>query len=148
MVTDSPLDRVIDYPLAVGNEIVPVTAMQMGNPNCCIFVDEFGAIDWRQLGPLIENHPEFPERTNVIFIRVRDRGNIEERLWERGVGETQSSGTCACAAVVASIIKDKTDRRVNVHAPGGIIPIEWREDGEVVLTGIASVVYSGEWLMD
>ena len=145
MLTDGPRDRVVDYPLRVGDETLRVTALQMGNPNCCIFVDDFDAIDWRRLGPLIENHPQFSERTNVIFIRVRDSGNIEERLWERGVGETESSGTCSCAAVVASVINGKTDRSVDVHAPGGIIPIEWRADGEVVLTGRADLVYSGEW---
>ncbi len=148
MLTDEPLDRVINYPLEVGNETVRVTALQMGNPNCCIFVDDFRRVDWRRLGPLIENHPRFPERTNVIFIRVRDRENIEERLWERGVGETESSGTCSCAAVIASVINYKTDRRVNVHAPGGLIPIEWRADGEVVLTGRADVIYNGEWLRE
>ena len=148
MLTDGPRDRVIDYPLVVGDETLRVTALQMGNPNCCIFVEDFNAIDWRRLGPLIENHPQFPERTNVIFIRLQDRGNIEERLWERGVGETESSGTCSCAAVIASAINDKTDRRVQVHAPGGIIPIEWRQDGEVVLTGRADVVYQGEWLLE
>jgi len=148
MLTERPLDRVIDYPLAVDDETLRVTALQMGNPNCCVFVDDFDATDWRRLGPLIENHPQFPERTNVIFIRVRDRSNIEERLWERGVGETESSGTCSCAAVIASVINDRSDRRVSVHAPGGIIPIEWREDGEVVLTGRAEVVYNGEWLVE
>src|SRR5216684_5208716 len=147
MLTGEPLDRVIDYSLQVGDETLRVTALLMGNPNCCIFVEDFYKIDWRRLGPLIENHPQFPERTNVIFVRVRDRDNIEERIWERGVGETESSGTCSCAAVIASVINEKTDRRVRVHAPGGVIPIEWRADGEVVLTGTASVVYSGEWLM-
>ncbi len=146
MKTDEPLDRVIDYPLEVGSETFRITALQMGNPNCCIFVDDFDSVDWRRLGPLIEHHPRFPERTNVIFVRVRDRENIEERLWERGVGETESSGTCSCAAVVASVINGLTDRRVNVHAPGGVLPIEWRADGEVVLTGRAEVIYSGEWL--
>jgi diaminopimelate epimerase len=146
MLTDAPLDLVIDFPLQVGDETLRVTALQMGNPNCCVFVDDFETIDWRRLGPLIENHPQFPERTNVIFVRVRDRGNIEERIWERGVGETESSGTCSCAAVVASVINKKADRQVSVHAPGGVIPIEWRDDGEVVLTGRADVVYSGEWL--
>jgi diaminopimelate epimerase len=146
MTTDRPLDQVMNYPLAVGDETLKVTALQMGNPNCCVFVDEFHELDLRRLGPLIENHPQFPERTNVIFVRVRDRAKIEERIWERGVGETESSGTCSCAAMVASVINDKTDRAVDVHAPGGIIPIEWRDDGEVVLTGRADVVYSGEWL--
>ena len=146
MRTDEPLERVIDYPLVVGDETLRVIALQMGNPNCCVFVDDFSRVDWRRLGPLIENHSRFPERTNVIFVRVVDRANIEERLWERGVGETESSGTCSCAAVVASVISGKTDRRVNVQAPGGVIPIEWREDDQVVLTGRADVVYSGAWL--
>ena len=142
---DEPLARVVDYPLNVDGETRKVTALQMGNPNCCLFVEDFDAVDWRRLGPLIENHPQFPERTNVIFIRVRDRHNIEERIWERGVGETESSGTCSCAAVVASTINGKTDRAVDVHAPGGLIPIEWRLDDEVVLTGRAELVYRGEW---
>lgn len=145
MITGAPLDQVIDYPLPIGDQTLPVTALQMGNPNCCVFVDDF-ELDWRRLGPLIENHPQFPERTNVIFIKVVDRANIEERIWERGVGETESSGTCSCAAVIASVIGGKTDRRVSVHAPGGLLPIEWRDDGEVLLTGRADVVYNGEWL--
>lgn len=148
MQTAPVLDRVIEYPLNVDGEILRVTALQMGNPNCCVFVDDFDSVDWRRLGPLIENHPQFPERTNVIFIRPVDRRNIEERIWERGVGETESSGTCSCAAVVASVINGQTDRSVDVHAPGGLLPIEWREDDEVVLTGTAAAVYSGEWLMD
>jgi diaminopimelate epimerase len=148
MITDGPLDQVIDYPLAVGIETLNVTALQMGNPNCVIFVDDLNAIDWRRLGPLIENHPRFPDRTNVIFVRVRDRENIEERIWERGVGETESSGTCSCAAVIASVINGFTDRTVNVHAPGGVLPIEWRDEGEVVLTGRAAVIYSGQWLLE
>jgi diaminopimelate epimerase len=148
MTTARPIDQVMDYPLNVDGADLKVTALQMGNPNCCVFVDDFEAIDWRRLGPLIENHPQFPERTNVIFIRVRDRRNIEERIWERGVGETESSGTCSCAAAVASVINGKCDRTINVYAPGGLIPIEWRDDDEVILTGTAGVVYSGEWLMD
>jgi diaminopimelate epimerase len=148
MLTDGPRDRVIDYPLVVDGRTIKVTALQMGNPNCCIFVDDFNMIDWRRLGPLIENHQQFPERTNVVFIRIRDRVNIEERLWERGVGETESSGTCSCAAVIASVVNGTADRQVNVHAPGGIIPIEWRDNGEVVLTGRADLVYSGEWLQE
>jgi diaminopimelate epimerase len=146
MQTSAPLDRVIDYPLTVDGETIRVTALHMGNPNCCVFVEDFDEVDWRRLGPLIENHRQFPVRTNVIFVKTRNRTNIEERIWERGVGETESSGTCSCAAVVASVINGKTDRQVDVHAPGGIIPIEWRDDGEVVLTGRAEVVYQGEWL--
>lgn len=148
MLTGTPLERIINYPLEVAGQTWPVTALQMGNPNCCIFVDDFDSFDWRSVGKAIENHPQFPERTNVIFVRIKDRGNIEERIWERGVGETESSGTCSCAAAIASVINGKTDRRVQVHAPGGVIPIEWRADGEVVLTGRADLVYSGEWLRE
>jgi diaminopimelate epimerase len=140
------MKRVTDYPLTVEGENVRVTALSMGNPNCIIFMEDFSELDWRRVGRALENHEQFPERTNVVFVRVVDRGNIEVRLWERGVGETKSSGTCSCAAAVASALNDKTDRHVNVHTEGGLIEVFWREDNEVVMTGRADVVYSGEWL--
>ncbi len=149
MLTDGPRKRVTNYPLAVEGKTVQVTALSMGNPNCCIFVDDFDELDWRRMGRLIERHEQFPDRTNVVFVRVQDRGNIEIRLWERGVGETFSSGTCSCAAAVAAAINDHTDRRVNVHTPGGLIEVLWREDDdEVVMTGRADVVYSGKAMMN
>lgn len=144
--TDEPRERVVNYPLTVEGESLRVTALSVGNPNCCIFVDDFERLDWRRTGRALENHEQFPERTNVVFVRVMDRGNIEVRLWERGVGETFSSGTCSCAAAVASCINDFTERRVSVHTPGGLIEVLWREDDEVLMTGRADVVYSGEWL--
>jgi diaminopimelate epimerase len=146
LLTDEPLERVIDYPLSVEGSEVKVTALLMGNPMCCIFVEDFDAQDWRRLGRALEVHTRFPERANVVFVRVQDRRNIELRIWERGVGETSASGTCSCAAVVASVIKGLTERRLKVHMPGGAIEIEWREDGEVLLTGRADIVYGGEWL--
>jgi diaminopimelate epimerase len=146
MLTDEPRERITDYPLTVENESLLITALSMGNPNCIIFVEDFDDLDWRRVGRALENHEQFPERTNVVFVRVRDRSNIEIRLWERGVGETKSSGTCSCAAAVASVINDETDRHVNVHTEGGMIEVLWREDGEVVMTGRADVVYSGKWL--
>jgi diaminopimelate epimerase len=146
MLTDVPLESVMDYPLEVGGETYLVTALQMGNPNCCLFVDDFDALDWRCIGRKIENHPQFTERTNVNFVRVQDRENIELRFWERGVGETTASGTCSCASVVASAITSRTGRRVKASMQGGEVNIEWREDNEVVLTGRADIVYSGEWL--
>jgi len=146
MRTETPLERVIDYPLNVAGETYPVTALQMGNPNCCVFVDDFKALDWRSIGRTIENHPQFPERTNVNFVRVQDYDNIELRFWERGVGETTASGTCSCASVVASAITGRSGRRVRASMQGGEVNIEWREDNEVVLTGRADIVYSGEWL--
>lgn len=146
MTTKEPMARVIDYPLNVAGELFPVTALQMGNPNCCIFVKDFDALDWRTIGKAIETHEQFPQRTNVVFVRVVDRDTIELRIWERGVGETEASGTCSCAAAVAAMIKDQTERLVTVLMPGGTARIHWRNDDEVVITGSAEVIYVGEWL--
>lgn len=146
MLTDSPLERVVDYPVTVAGKTVKVTAMQMCNPNCCVFVDDFEQTDWRRLGKELESHKRFPEKTNVIFVRAVDREKIEARVWERGVGETFSSGTGACAAAVAASVRDRTGRRVGVEMPGGSFGVEWRADEEVLLTGEAVIVYAGEWL--
>jgi len=141
-----PLDKVVGYPLLVNGEGFPITAMQMGNPNCCIFVDNFEALEWRQIGKAIEVHKQFPDRTNVVFVRPVERNLIELRIWERGVGETTASGTCSCAGAVAAMINDRADRDVRVVMEGGEVRIKWRADGEVVITGTAEVVYSGQWL--
>ncbi len=147
MLTSKPLEEVRDYALALpGDETLRVTALQMCNPNCCVFVEDFDAVDWRSLGRAIESHALFPEHTNVEFIRVLDRRNIEARVWERGAGETLSSGTGACAAAVASMMGGRTERHVTVSMPGGLLEVLRREDGEVLLTGTAEVVYRGEWL--
>jgi len=142
-----PRDEVIRYPLPVDGEPVMITAMQMGNPNCCIFVDDFEALNWRKLGKAIEVHPQFPDRTNVVFVKVIDRSVIELRIWERGVGETTASGTCSCAGAVAAMVNEKADRDVRVVMEGGEVRIKWRADGQVVITGTAEVVYSGQWLL-
>ncbi|HEX7333504.1 MAG TPA: diaminopimelate epimerase [Pyrinomonadaceae bacterium] len=141
-----PLEKVVGYPLEVNGEQFPITAMQMGNPNCCIFVDDFDALNWRQIGKAIEVHPQFPDRTNVVFVRPVERNLIELRIWERGVGETTASGTCSCAGAVAAMVNDRADRDVRVVMEGGEVRIKWRADGEVVITGTAEVVYSGQWL--
>ena len=141
-----PLDSVRNYPLVVNGETFPITAMQMGNPNCCILVDDFDALNWRAIGKAIEVHPQFPDRTNVVFVRPVDRDFIELRIWERGVGETTASGTCSCAGAVAAMVNDRADRDVRVLMEGGEVRIKWRADNEVVITGTAEVVYSGVWL--
>jgi len=147
MAIAPPLDQVIGYVLPVDGKPVVVTAMQMGNPNCCIFVDDFDALNWRRLGKMIETHPQFPDRTNVVFVCVVDRKLIELRIWERGVGETTASGTCSCAGAVAAMINEKADRDVRVVMEGGEVRIHWRPDGEVVITGTAELVYTGDWLV-
>lgn len=144
--TDRPMDQVVDYPLDVAGETFKVTALQMGNPNCCLFVSDFNELDWRKIGKEIENHKQFPDRTNVVFVRVKDRHSLELRIWERGVGETTASGTCSCAAAVAAMVRKETERAIEVEMPGGRAKIHWRDDGEVVITGTAEVIYAGQWL--
>jgi len=149
MTTDKPLAQVIDYNIDVAGKLWPITALQIGNPVSCIFVDDFDSLDWRAVGKALEVHQQFPERTNVVFIRVKDRHAIELRIWERGVGETEASGTCSCAAAVASMIKGETEREVEVFMPGGRARIQWMGrgyTGEVVITGTAEVIYDGDWL--
>jgi diaminopimelate epimerase len=146
MTIKPPVDQVVGYSLEVNGTSLPVTALQIGNPVSCIFVNDFDELDWRHFGPLIENHKLFPDRTNVVFARVLDRKTLELRIWERGVGETTASGTCSCAGAVAAMVNQKMDRKVTVVMEGGEVKIEWRDDGEVVITGSAEVVYSGQWL--
>ena len=121
------------------------TFVDVGNPVAVIFLEDFDQIDWRRFGSKIEVAPIFPERTNVVFVKIIDRANIEIRIWERGAGETSSSGTCSIAAAVASAFTDKTGRIVAVHAPGGTTETVWREDDEMMITGRADLAFCGEY---
>jgi diaminopimelate epimerase len=131
------------------DEFVSFLYVDVGNPVVCLFVEDtadFDQFEWRRTGAEIESFTDaFPERTNVVFIKVLDKENIEIRIWERGAGETSSSGTCSIAAAVASAFTGKTDRRVSVHAEGGTTEAVWREDGEMLITGRADFVFCGEW---
>jgi diaminopimelate epimerase len=138
-------DSLIAFPLPVGGEVHSATISSMGNPHCSLFVNQFSDVDWEHLGNQIESHPFFPERTNVEFIRVRNRNEIEVRFWERGVGKTFSSGTGSCAAMVASVLNGRTDRRVKIQTLGGSLEIEWRDDNRLQLRGPARWICSGEY---
>ena len=139
-------DRVLDYPLSINRKVYEITSLSIGNPHCNVFVDRFPArIEWHQIGREIESHPFFPHRTNVEFVRVLNRGEIEVLFWERGVGETFSSGTGSSAAAVAAILKGLTDRKVKVWTNGGELTVEWPEDGQVYQTGPAEVVFEGQY---
>jgi len=147
MQTGEAREQVLDFPLELETgEVVRLTALQMCNPNACVFVDDFERADWRRVGRAVESHAIFPQRTNVEFVRVRDRETIEVRVYERGVGPTLSSGTGACASAVAACLNGLTDRQVGVEMEGGRLEVEWRDDGEVLLTGEAEAIYRGEWL--
>lgn len=136
---------VVNEKLLVGGSIFPVTCVSMGNPHTVIFTD--GKIDDRLLGLgyQIENHPLFPQRTNVEFVRVLSPTRLEMRVWERGAGETLACGTGACAALVAAVLNNRTERKGVVHLLGGDLEIEWREaDNRVYMTGEAVTVFTGE----
>ncbi|MGD9347862.1 MAG: diaminopimelate epimerase [Candidatus Aminicenantes bacterium] len=141
-------NTIIDYPLSIQKKVFNITLVSMGNPHCGIFVDRFPSrIEWHQLGYEIEFHPFFPKRINIEFIRVLNRQEIEVLFWERGVGETLSSGSGACAAAVASILKDKTDRRLNVKTSTGNLTVEWDSE-KVFQTGPATIVFEGTYLVN
>ncbi len=126
------------------HEPFEILALNVGNPVCAIFVKEFD-FDWHTLGAGVESHVCFPERTNVVFVRNLDKSNIDIRIWERAAGETSSSGTCSIAAAVASAHTGRAGRKISVHAVGGTTETEWRDDGEMLITGSAEYVYSGKW---
>lgn len=145
VVLPEPTERVIGRKLDVDGDEITFTSVSMGNPHCTVFVDDFDSIDWRRLGRSLEHHPAFPERTNVEFVRIIDRDNIEVRFWERGCGETLASGTGSCGAALASMLNQFTDRRVTVRTAAGSLLVEWLEDGRVIQTGEAAFVFEGDW---
>ena len=152
----------------VGDLVARATVTSMGNPHCSIFVGDFDQFDvgpgfilapaetegatslegvavhgWEGVGRVVERSPFFPNRTNVEFVKVISRREIEVRFWERGVGHTMSSGTGACAASVASILNGLTDRQVRVRTEAGALQVEWPDNEEVILTGPVERVAQG-----
>jgi diaminopimelate epimerase len=141
-----PIEQVVRYPLHLGGDILEVTCLSMGNPQCIIFVTDLNTVKLDEIGPLIENHPVFPDRANVEFVRIISRDEIEIRIWERGAGHTLSSGTGSCASAIAACLNGFTARSVRVHTEGGSLTVEWKSDNNVLLTASAEVVYEGRWL--
>lgn len=144
VATESEMGDVIGRGLPVNGEMVKISAVNVGNPVACVFVDDFD-FDWRVLGRELESHEAFPEKANVVFVKVNDRENIELRIWERGAGETTASGTCSAGAAVLSAYTDRTDRAVSVLTEGGTTEIFWRKDDEILITGRADLAFCGEW---
>lgn len=140
-----PPGRVIEEPLDLGGAAVRITCANIGNPHAVIFVEDATAVALAELGPKIENHPAFPNRTNVEFVTVRDRENIVMRIWERGSGITMASGSGSCGSALAAMITNRTGRRVNVHLVYGVLTIEWADDGDVYQEGPAVEAFSGNW---
>jgi len=145
-VTAIPIDRVVNYPLAADGSTFAITACSTGNPHCSVFVDRLEDAYVEKTGSLLESHTAFPNRTNVEFIRVLNRSEIEVRFWERGVGHSNASGTGSCGATVASILTGKTERKVTVRAKAGTLVVEWQENGRLKLTSTANIVAEGNYL--
>ena len=132
------------YPLQVENQQLSIGAVSMGNPHAVYVVDDIDTAPVPQLGPLIENHPQFPQRVNAGFMEIVSRNEINLRVYERGAGETKACGSGACAAVVAGRLQDLLDSNVTVNLPGGALQIEWPGEGQSVrMTGPATTVYQG-----
>jgi len=140
-----PDGRVINEPLKVGRQTVNITAVSMGNPHVVIFVDDVAAAPVAMLGPKIENHPSFPQRTNVHFVQVISRREATQRTWERGSGETLACGTGASAALVAGCLNEKLDAEAVINVAGGKLELVWGDDDCVYMTGPAVTVFEGDW---
>jgi diaminopimelate epimerase len=129
----------IDDPVLHGPGVV-----SMGNPHCVFFVQDAELAPVEAVGPMIEYHPLFPERTNVGFAEIVARDHIRLRVWERGAGLTKACGTGACAALVAAVRRRLCDRTANVQVDGGMLQIEWREsDNHVIMTGAVALESEG-----
>lgn len=144
---DLPGEMVLRHRLQIMGQTVFVTCVNMGNPHCVVFVRDPEIVDVATQGPMLENHPLFPRRTNVEFVRIIRRDILQMRVWERGVGETLGCGTGASAAIVASVLCGLSDRTAQVKLPGGNLELCWNaEDNHVYQTGPAVFVFDGEWL--
>jgi len=129
--------------LPFGADPNDVTILNVGNPQCAVFVDNF-EFDWRALGAWIERHPRFPHRTNVSFVSVENEHAINVRFWERGAGETMSSGTGSTGAAAASVARGLARSPVEVRTPAGALSVRW-QDEDIFLAGPAEIVASGDF---
>jgi len=137
--------RVINEPLMVDGETFYITVVSMGNPHAVIFVDNVDTAPVLTVGPKIERHPSFPERTNVHFVQILSRREARQRTWERGTGETLACGTGASASLVAGCLNEKLDAEAAINVLGGRLELVWADDECVYMTGPAVTVFEGEW---
>ena len=145
----TPTAHVINHALEYRGHALFATCVSMGNPHCVIFVPEATDELVLQIGPLIERDDRFPKRTNVEFVEVLSPGEVRQRTWERGSGETWACGTGASAVCVAGVLTGKTDRSILNTLLGGQLRLRWDEaSNHVFMTGPAVEVFSGRWKLD
>lgn len=137
---------IMDYPVKIGRETIPLSFVSMGNPHAVTFIDT-PVIKYplEDIGAKVERNVIFPERTNFEVARLLKGNKIEARVWERGVGETLACGTGACAIGIIAKLKHFYNKKVDIIMPGGSLYIEWDGVGDVFLTGGAEKVFNGEW---
>jgi diaminopimelate epimerase len=141
------INLIMDYPLNVSGEKLALNFVNMGNPHSVNFIStDVSFYPLNAIGPLVENHVMFPERTNFEIANIIDRRNIKARVWERGVGETLACGSGACAIAVSASVKNLIEKQVDIMMLGGKLTIEWEKGRDVYLTGAAETVFTGEWL--
>ena len=140
-----PDGDVVAVPLQLADgSTVSATAVSIGNPHCIVFVDRLDTDAAKRVGPLIERHPAFPQRTNVQFVRVTDKRTLDILIWERGAGYTLASGSSSCAAAAASVRNGRCEHgRLTVRMPGGDLVIDVRADWSLRLEGPVEEVYTG-----
>lgn len=140
-----PSDTAVDVPLECGDEVFYGTAVSMGNPHFVLFVPNAERADVTGVGPRVEKHPDFPNKTNVEFVQVLGPDRLRMRVWERGAGVTKACGTGSCAALAAAVLNNKTGRRVTAVLDGGELLIEWPDQKNIYMTGPAQEVFRGEY---
>lgn len=133
----------LHLPISVDGLSDPV-GVNVGNPHAVFFVDDAGAIDLATIGPIIENHKFFPERTNVEVVEILSPDRIRMRVWERAAGITRACGSGACAALVAAVRRGLSNRTADVVLDGGVLRIEWLADNNILMTGPVSNSFKGE----
>lgn len=139
-------ERIVDYPLTIGQGTYPITCISLGNPHCAVFFNKFpSSIEWQQIGKEIESHPFFTKKANVELVRVLNKNEIEVLFWERGVGESFSSGSGSCASALSAMIKGLVEKKVKIKTRAGEQIVEWLDDG-VYLIGPCEIICEGEWL--
>lgn len=139
------ISRAVTYPLLAAGNNLQISAVSMGNPHAVLLVDNVKTAEVEKLGPLIENHPQFPARVNAGFMQIVSKDEINLRVYERGAGETLACGTGACAAVVAGRLRGLLNEKVKVNLPGGSLRIEWLDESSpVMMTGPAEFVFHGQ----
>lgn len=137
---------IMNFELSVDGGVIPITPVSMGNPHAVHF-QQAPVADYplHRIGPLIEHHALFPNRTNFEVVRVLDRAHAEMRVWERGVGETLSCGSGASATMTVARLLDLVNSAMELHVPGGVLSLEWDGEGDVILTGPVVEVFRGSW---